>query len=320
MHLAQWGLADRLAADPAVWLCHQCNDCTERCPRDAKPGDVMQVVRAMTVAYLSAPRFMGKLVANARTTWPVLIGVPILFWIAVLYAVHGLTIPKGPLLYSNFVPYWLIYVVYFSVTGLVGVATFTSATRFWKLLGTGASRSGSFLSHLIPVLIEIVTHKRFDKCGAARPRKTGHLALFWGFIGAAITSGLLVVDLYILKSPMPLALSHPFKILGNLSAVLLVVGVVLLVSNRTAKDSKVGTSTPYDNFFISVVALVVFSGCIVEIARLAFDPKLACYLYIGHLAVVMTLFLTFPYSKFAHFLYRTLAMVHERMTTGPAKG
>ena len=34
-----------------------------------------------------------------------------------------------------------------------------------------------------------------------------------------------------------------------------------------------------------------------------------------HLAIVLTLFLTLPYSKFAHILYRTLAMAHERLTT-----
>ena len=33
-----------------------------------------------------------------------------------------------------------------------------------------------------------------------------------------------------------------------------------------------------------------------------------------HLGTVLALFLTFPFSKFAHALYRTLAMAHERLT------
>ena len=36
--------------------------------------------------------------------------------------------------------------------------------------------------------------------------------------------------------------------------------------------------------------------------------------YIIHLGVVLCLFLTLPYSKFAHILYRTLAMAHEKLT------
>ncbi len=35
--------------------------------------------------------------------------------------------------------------------------------------------------------------------------------------------------------------------------------------------------------------------------------------YIIHLGVVLCLFLTLPYSKFAHILYRTLAMVHRTL-------
>ena len=47
-------------------------------------------------------------------------------------------------------------------------------------------------------------------------------------------------------------------------------------------------------------------------------PALAVGLYIAHLGVVTTLFVTFPYSKFAHMLYRTLAMIHERAASRPA--
>src|SRR3972149_9333576 len=61
---AQWGLADRLAGDPTLWLCHQCNDCTARCPRDARPGDVLQVLRALMIERLAAPRFMAPLLGR----------------------------------------------------------------------------------------------------------------------------------------------------------------------------------------------------------------------------------------------------------------
>ena len=58
---AQWGLKDRLVSDPDVWMCHQCNDCSRRCPRGARPGDMLAAVRRLTVAHYSVPRFMASL-------------------------------------------------------------------------------------------------------------------------------------------------------------------------------------------------------------------------------------------------------------------
>jgi quinone-modifying oxidoreductase subunit QmoC len=320
MLLAQWGQADELAGDPAVWLCHQCNDCSVRCPRDAKPGDVMQVIRSLTVEKLAKPKFLGTFIAKARTTWPLLLGLPILFWVLYLMGLGrfehmGEVGPNAG--FDRFVPHWMIYSVYFPVAGFVTLMTYMSGMQFWNLMGMHGKRSGSFFGNLIPALTDIATHKRFGSCEAARPRKWAHFFLFWGFLGAAITSGFIIVVLYIppFQEPLPLPLTHWIKLLGNLSAVALVLGGVWLWVNRFQDGNRAGTTTAFDSFFLYVVLGVIVTGCFVETARFVLAPELASWFYVVHLGVVLCLFLTFPYSKFAHLLYRTLAMVHERMAS-----
>ncbi len=314
---AQWGLAENLAADPAVWLCHQCNDCSLRCPRDARPGDVLQAVRSVLVERLAFPAFLGRFVARAATTAPLLLLLPVLFWAALLAATSHLTFPSTLTAFEEVVPHALIYAVFFPVAAWVVLASWVSGRRLWALWGAATPRSGSFWQSLLPVAAEIAGHKRFRSCHAAHPRFTGHLLLFWGFVGAAVTSGLLIVGIYVQGLAMPLALSHPYKILGNLSAVLLVVGGVLLVAGRLSGSNGPGTSTAFDTYFLTVVSLVILTGVLSEVGRLFLSPAFAVSLYIVHLGVVLNLFLTLPYSKFAHLFYRSLAMVHQRMAAPP---
>ncbi len=321
---AQWGLSDRMAADPAAWLCHQCNDCAVRCPRGARPGDVLQAVRSLAVEALAFPAFLGRWVAGARTTWPLLLGLPILLWLALLAATGLLHVPPDFRAYEQFVPHWLIYSVFFPVAGFAALASWMGGRRLWRALGNGVPRSGSFLAHLGAVTMEIATHARFGRCGAARYRRTGHLALFWGFAGAAVTSALLIVAIYVQGERMPLPFGHPYKVLGNLSAALLLLGGGILLASRVVEGERAGRSTAFDWFFGGVVSLAILSGVVSELARLlaaegAVSAAVAAGVYVVHLGAVTTLFWTFPYSKFAHLVYRTLAMVHERMAREPER-
>jgi quinone-modifying oxidoreductase subunit QmoC len=134
----------------------------------------------------------------------------------------------------------------------------------------------------------------------------------WGFVGAVIATTLAIIALYFIGT-YPLPLDHPFKFVGNIAALLLLVGGIWLWINRLKGGDQVGTSTAFDNFFLYVVLLVIISGILTEIGRFYFPPAPACWIYIVHLTTIMTMFVTFPYSKFAHLIYRTLAMVHERM-------
>jgi quinone-modifying oxidoreductase subunit QmoC len=200
------------------------------------------------------------------------------------------------------------------VAGWVTLAAAVGGMRFWKKMGEGTVRKGSFLANLWPVVLDILGHKTFGSCEKVATRRWAHLALFWGFVGAAVTSALLIWAIYIAGMEMPLPLGNPIKLLGNLSAVLLVVGGVLLFVSRFATHRSLIKTSAFDFFFLGVVALVIATGVIVEAARFVMPANAAAFIYTVHLGVVLTLFLTFPYSKFAHMLYRTLALVHQRMT------
>jgi quinone-modifying oxidoreductase subunit QmoC len=322
MLLAQWGFVDQLAADPTVWLCHQCNDCIARCPRDAKPGDVMQTLRALMVEHLSTPSFMGKLVGKAKVTWPLLIGIPFAFWIIFVQLYNGFTVPEGDFVWAKFVPHWMIDTTFILIVLGVVAAILSSAIRYWKLLGQGASRTGTFLGNLIPVAMEILFHKRFGTCSTKNTRKNWHLLFVLGFVAAFITTLAAMAADYGFSVPAPLPL--PFegaengnwvwiKWVGNIGAVLLVFGGAMLVINRWTGGESVGATTAFDSFFLFVAVMVGVTGSVTELARLTLTPSVGIWIYIAHLSFIMCLFATFPYSKFAHIVYRTMAMVHERM-------
>ena len=183
---AQWGLVDRLMSDPGPWLCHQCNDCSVRCPRDVAPGDVMAAVRGMVVESLSFPKALGTLVANARVTWPLLVLVPIIFWLVLLTMTSGLAAPhvhgdmsalEGRFHYEEVVPHTLIYIVYTAATLWVLFAFWSSGRRFWNLLGAGAKREGSFLANLVHfgqpvprIWIFVIAATPFLRVAAVGPR------------------------------------------------------------------------------------------------------------------------------------------------------
>jgi quinone-modifying oxidoreductase subunit QmoC len=266
------------------------------------------------IEHLGAPGFMARLVAHARTTWPILLGAPILFWAAYVRAVNGLAAPRTPLVYGDLVPVWMIYSVFLPAAAFAIVAAVTGARRAWGAWGAAAERRGSLVTGLARIAGDVLAHRRFERCGAARPRKRGHLLLVLGFLGALLTTSLLGVAMDLVGVKTPLPQDHPIKLLGNVSAVLLVLGVLLLAANRATSEGA-GRTRAFDGFFLALVAVVVLSGLGAELGRLYLPPAAAIAFYLVHLGSILSLFLTFPFSKFAHALYRTLAMAHERLVS-----
>ena len=92
---AQWGMRDRLVGDPDLWICHRCNDCSDRCPRGAKTGDVMAALRSYATQEQAWPRFLGRAL-NLPLALPLLLAVPVLLIWAIVRLGGSFSPAAGP--------------------------------------------------------------------------------------------------------------------------------------------------------------------------------------------------------------------------------
>ncbi|HKJ93488.1 MAG TPA: 4Fe-4S dicluster domain-containing protein, partial [Longimicrobiales bacterium] len=121
MHWAQWGLKDRLMADPDIWLCHQCNDCSNRCPRQARPGDVLAAVRRQAIQHYAVPHRLAAWVNSLRTL-PMMFLIPVVLLTAALLLRDPLSAALGmgeaDGFYAEFFPHWLLISFFSLFVGL----------------------------------------------------------------------------------------------------------------------------------------------------------------------------------------------------------
>lgn len=309
---AQWGLKDKFKGNPDVWLCHQCNDCTAYCPRGAKPGEVLGAIRKQSIQQYSVPGFLAGLVNNKKFM-PILFLFPAILFSIILSAAGTFHIPNGKIVFSNFFSIHLIDPI-FTAALVFGVVVGTLGIRkFWRdMKQAGGVTSGDLKGSIIATVKEILGHSKFKDCTVSRDRYLAHFLVFYSFIALGITTALAVFYLYILKieSPYSLATAAPLKLLGNIGAIALLVGISLMIINRFKNAAKVGIGSYFDWLLISIIAVIVVSGILAEVTRLADIANLAYAIYFIHLVFVFSLFLYLPYSKLAHLFYRATAICY----------
>jgi quinone-modifying oxidoreductase subunit QmoC len=334
MVYAQWGLKDKLLGNPDIWLCHQCSDCTAYCPRGAKPGEVLNAVRKMSIENYATPKFLGKAVASPGSLVP-LLAIPAVIFGIILAGLGHLNLAQvprnelGQISYHEFLPSLYIDSVFVPIALFAVICLAMGVSRYWKdMVRTAGSVSpkGSLSTAITATISEIISHKRFEKCNVTKDRKLAHLLVFFSFIGLAITTAWAVLYLYgpgIMKllgaepfkwmlGPSPYPLTDPVKWLANVSALTLLVGITLVIRNRQKNVEKAGKGGYYDWLFIYIIYAIMATGILSEVVRLSNIAVLAYLIYFTHLIVVFFLFAYAPFSKMAHMVYRATAMVFEK--------
>lgn len=330
---AQWGLQDKLFSNPDIWLCHQCSDCTAHCPRGAKPGEVLNAIRKMSIAKYAFPGFLGKMVGDPKYLL-LLLAVPVIIFAAAIVLQGHSFIPEGKIVYAEkFMTVPVIDGIFIAAALFAVMGFVVGISRYWKDLSAGVELSsnpwqrkvkGPVIAILFDSVIEFLTHRKFKKCDVTADRRNSHMFVFFGFVGLAITTTWAIWYLYgheffgiqptalfhFGESPYPLY--DPMKILGNVSGVLLLAGILQVITNRKKNADKAGNGSYYDWLFISIVFAIVATGILSEVLRLADVAVIAYPVYFVHLVVVFFLFAYAPFSKMAHMVYRMTAMVFSK--------
>ena len=314
---ASWGQKDRLIADPDVWLCHQCNDCTVHCPRGARPGDVLAAVRAYIFSENSFPKFMGKALATPKSL-PILFLIPIILIGAIMFGFadfNTLDMSMGAKVdYNDFIKHGWTEGLFIFGNLVIFLFAGVGLARFWKgLQSTFPDKQGeSFISSAIKAFIEIATHEKFQSCVTNKPRAVAHFLVLFGFIGSMATAGLALLWTVVLGNHSPIDLPNLIKILGTVSGSMILIGLGIIIARRLNNADKIGANGYVDRLFLYMLGIVAFTGLILQFLRMGGLAPIAYITYYIHLVVVFFLLWYAPYSKFAHMFYRTLAIIYAK--------
>lgn len=324
---AQWGLRDRLMGDPDLWLCHQCGDCTRRCPRGARPGDVMAALRRECVVHYSVPRGFGEW-ANSAASLRWLLLVPALLLLAAAWVWQWSGAADAELASAGArvaFPFWTrlphgLLVTVFSLLVLVDVSVlFVGARRFWRAMnasGAGPAVQG-FGASLLGAFRRIVWHDDFGLCAASRARRTHHSLVLYGMVA------LVLVDLWVITArfnPLlaglvyPLGFWNPWKVMANLAGLAVGLGCSLMLIEHWRNPETGGQGSYSDFALLGFLLTIVLTGFAIEILHFARVDPLRYAVYAVHLVSVFALLWMLPYTKLAHAVYRTLALIYAERT------
>ena len=314
---AAWGLKDRLIASPDIWLCYNCGDCSALCPRDARPGEVLNTLRKMSIKEYSKPAAIHPLFNDSRNL-PWLFIIPALIIIIMGLATGLIDLSPGGdrIVFAHFFPVLLIEIIFIPLSIGVALVFFVGVRRFLKdmqatyeLLGkaaTGPIDFKRFLVDLVTQLPGIIKHERFSTCSENKGQKISHMMVAFSFTSLAFVAGAFVFALYVLNSHGPYDQINPVKILANVSGIALIVGSLLMIRERRANARQ--TNGYFDWYLPGLALFLGITGMLTQMLRLA-DISWAAYsMYFIHLLFAFNLVAFLPYTKLAHLVYRTVAI------------
>lgn len=301
-------------------LCHNCGDCLHAC-QYAPPHEfavnvpqAMARVRKQTYTDYAWPKPLGALYRSNGVTVVLAAAVALAFFLWLATALNaGAPAPVGGNFYAVFghnALAWLFGVVFLYAIVALGIAV----RRFWREVTPGAASGPAVAEAAHDALrLKYLDGGHGKGCNNADDaftlwRKRFHHFTFYGFMFCFAATCVGTIYDYVFHWVAPYSLMSLPVVLGTLGGIGLVVGPLGLLWLNLHRHPLHGdpAQKPMDRAFILLLLLVAVSG----LALLAWrDTSALTVLLSVHLGLVMALFLTMPYGKFAHGIFRVAALL-----------
>jgi citrate/tricarballylate utilization protein len=306
-------------------LCHNCGACLHACQYaaphefDVNIPKAMAKVRLDTYAEYAWPQALGRLYQRNGLTLALASGGALALFLCLTLMLMGnlfTAIPGGN--FYRIFPHNTLALMFGSVFGFAVLALTMGVRRFWRNVSPVATPLPLKSSAALEATANVAKLKYLDGghgegCNNADDqftlwRRRFHHLTFYGFMLCFAATGVATLFHYLLKWSAPYPIFSLPVMLGIAGGIGLLVGPAGLLwlnlrRNPTHGDEK---QKPMDRGFIALLFLVSASG----LALLALRETSALGLMLAiHLGLVMAFFLTMPYSKFAHGIFRSAALL-----------
>ena len=302
-------------------LCHNCGACLHAC-QYAPPHEFavnvpqsMAKVRGQTYADYAWPAPLGRLYARNGLT----LSLALAAGLALFLVLAAKAMPEGSAggFYAVF-PHNLLVSLFAPVFLFACLALSLGVRRFWRDVtpatsGAPLSAPASTEAASAVLRLKYLDGGHGDGCNNAddeftHARRRAHHLTFYGFMLCFAATALGTVYHYAFGWMAPYDLPSLPKLLGAAGGVALLLGTGGLFKLNLQRDPRQGDSAqkPMDLGFIALLFLTSLTGMALWLGRggSALPTLLAV-----HLGVVMALFATLPYNKFAHGIFRTAALL-----------
>jgi len=303
-------------------LCHNCGECLYACQYAPPHAFAINVPKTLAEVRLESYERYAWPAWLARAFRRHTMGTSLALTAAATLLVWGLTLAAGstaaPARAADFyrvLPHAVMVAVFGAVFTFVLAALAIGVIRFRREANVAerARRTRPTLAALRDVLTLRNLHAHGTDCTEGEEARTAwrrrfHHCAFYGFLLCFASTSVAAVYHLFFGWEAPYAYTSAPVVLGTLGGAGLVVGPAGLYWIGRRRDPAAGDPTQRagDHAFLLLLGLTSVTG----LALLAWRATTAMpALLIVHLGGVLALFVTLPYGKFVHGIYRTAALV-----------